>query len=269
MPTTDERLNKLNVGAALLMFDRSLRSVSNTVLYYAIVSGIVGLVLAVANWVGWVFVGIGIALTLQAIYIRRVRNPKVVLSAGITLAVFAVWLIGNFVLAILGYSKGGRGLIAGLFLAYGAWNMLTSYRNYKNLLDLADPAVSDEVRSAVNSLQQGKAEDSADIVEWKMRGMSKSGVWRLRRFDDLLLLAHFSDKTFGRGGRAQKVIWARADALRAETEGNKWIGKNLNAKLFLPNENEEVKIEISPAMMERLQKTVVGSGYLSSSFAAH
>src|SRR4051812_27894675 len=62
MPTSNERFQKLSVAAALVMFDKTLRSVSNTIFYYAIIIGLIGGIVAVADWAGWIFVGLGVLL---------------------------------------------------------------------------------------------------------------------------------------------------------------------------------------------------------------
>lgn len=265
MPTTDEQLSKLQMAAAIMMFDRSLRGVASTITLYGIIFTGIGVIITFATAWGLISVAFGVALFVEAYYIAKVRSPRVVLLAGFTLGAFAVWLIGSFIMAWIAHDPSrGKGIIAGFFLSYGTWNMFGSYRNYKALLENSNSETNAEVRSILENLRKNKkADEVPELVEFKIRGFSQTGFWRMMPKDDLFLLANFGDKTFGRAGQLERAVWIRKNDLRLETEGGKWIGKNLNAKLILPA--EELKIEVSPSMLERLQKTL-GTGYVSSTF---
>ncbi len=69
----------------------------------------------------------------------------------------------------------GKGVIAGVFLAIGAWNILRSYSVYKALLETSDPAVNLYVRDAIEQVRTATLSEHPHIVEFKKRGLGEKG----------------------------------------------------------------------------------------------
>jgi hypothetical protein len=256
----DRKIEKLQAATALVAFEDTLRSAANTVGYYGGVFALFGVIftarLGLAS--GWAALAIGAALLGESFYIRRARSPRALWVSGLSLAVFAAWLIGSFFVGLAKNNPSlGREVIAGAFLAIGAWNILRSYSTYKALLEASDPVVNQYVRDEIEQMRTALPSEHAQIVEFKKRGVGEKGSWRLQPEGDLLLICQFADKTFGLGGRPQQAAYISRHDVQIQREGDRWLGKNVNATLSVGG--AENKVQLKPEMMVRLESLLTGT----------
>ncbi len=256
----DIKIEKLQAAATLVAFENTLRSAANTVAYYGAVFALFGIIFTVRLGLAssWGALAIGAALLGESFYIRRARSPRALWVSGMSFAVFAAWFIGSFVVGLAKNDPSlGRGVIAGAFLAIGAWNILRSYSAYKALLETSDPVVNHYVRDAIEKMRTATPSAHAQIVEFKKRGMGEKGTWRLQTDGDLLLICQFADKTFGLGGRPQRAVYISRQDVQIEREGDRWLGKNVNATLSVGG--AENKVQLKPEMLVRLESLLAGT----------
>jgi hypothetical protein len=256
----DRKIEKLQAATTLVAFDNTLRSAANTVAYFGALFALFGVIFIVrfglaSNWGG---LAIGAALLGESFYIRRTRSPRALWVSGMSFAVFAAWFLGSF---FVGMTKNnpalGKGVIAGVFLAIGAWNILRSYSAYKALLETSDPAVNHYVSEALEQMRTATPSEHPQIVEFKKRGIGEKGTWRLQPDGDLLLICQFADKTFGLGGRPRQAVYISRQALQIQREGDRWLGKNINATLSIGG--AENKVQLKPEMLVRLESLLTGT----------
>jgi hypothetical protein len=264
----NKNIEKLQAATALVAFDNTLRGAANTVAYYGAIFLLLGIVFTLRFGVtsGWTGLAIGAAILGESFYIRRSRSQRALWTSGISFAIFAVWLLGS---AAYGFAKNdpslGKAAIAGAFLGLGAWNILRSYSTYKRLLETSDPAVNNYVRDCLEQMRTAKLPDSDQIVEFKKRGVSEKGVWRLQPADDYLLVCHFGEKTFGFGGRPQEAAYVSRREVHIQDEGARWIGKDVNATLSISG--AETKIQLKPEMLARFESVLACAPRATSSVA--
>jgi hypothetical protein len=256
----DSKIEKLQAATALVAFDNTLRSAANTVAYYGVVFALFGVIFTVRFGLGssWGALAIGTALLGESFYIRRTRTPRALWVSGVSFAIFAAWSLVSF---FIGMTKNnpalGKGVIAGVFLAIGAWNILRSYSAYKALLETSDPAVNQYVRDALEQMRAAVPSEHVQIVEFKKRGVGEKGMWRLQPDGDLLLICQFADKTFGLGGRPQQAVYISRQDVQIQREGDRWLGKNMNATLSIGG--AENKVQLKPEMLVRLESLLTGT----------
>jgi hypothetical protein len=99
--------------------------------------------------------------------------------------------------------------------------------------------------------------EHAQIIEFKKRGIGEKGTWRLQPYGDLLLICQFADKTFGFGGRPQQAVYISRLDVQIQREGDRWLGKNINATLSVGG--AENKVQLKPEMLERLESLLTGT----------
>jgi hypothetical protein len=256
----DKNIEKLQAATALVAFDNTLRSAANTVAYFGVVFAVFGIIFMVrfglaSSWGG---LAISAALLGESFYIRRTRSPRALWVSGMSFAVFAAWLLGSFVVGLArNDSSLGKGVIAGAFLAIGAWNILRPYSAYKALLQTADPVVNQYVRNALEQMRTAAPSEHAQIVEFKKRGMGETGTWRLQPDGDLLLICQFADKTFGIGGKPRQAAYISRHEIQIQREGDRWLRKNVNANLFIGGAAN--KVQLKPEMLVRLESLLTGA----------
>jgi len=267
----DKRIEKLQAATALVVFDNTLRGAANTVAYYGAIFAVFGILFLVlaglrVAW-SWGVLGIGAVLIGESFYIRRTRSARTLWISGMSFAVFAAWLLGSFAIGLAKHNPSvGRGVIAGVFLAIGAWNILRSYSAYKALLETSDPAVNQHVRDALEQMRSASLSEHSEIVEFKKRGMGEKGTWRLQSDGDLLLICQFAERTFGMGGRPQQAAYIPRRNVQVQLEGNRWLGKDVNANLSI--DGAGVKIQLKAEMLARLEALLTGASSANvSSFA--
>lgn len=256
----DTNIEKLQTATALVAFDNTLRSVANTVVYYGAITAVIGIIFTIRDGVisSWLALALGAALLLESFYIRRTRSPRALWASGMTFAVFAAWFLGSFAVGLAkNDSSLGKGVIAGVLLAIGGWNILRSYSAYKRLLEIADPAVNQYVRDTLEQMRMSTISQNLQIVEFKKRGVGEKGTWRLQRDGDLLLICRFADKTFGMGGRPQEAVYVSRHDVQVQLEGERWLGKDVNANLSVGGVNN--KIQLKPEMLARLESILTGT----------
>jgi hypothetical protein len=256
----DRNIDKLQAATTLVAFENTLRSAANTVMYYGVIFTLFGLIFTVRLGLAssWGALVIGAALLGESFYIRRARSPRALWVSGMSFAVFAAWFLGSFAVGLTKHDPSlGKGVIAGVFLAIGAWNILRSYSAYKALLETSDPAVNQYVRDALEQMRTATASEHAQIVEFKKRGIGEKGTWRLQPDGDHLLICHFADKTFGLGGRPQQAVYISRQDIQIQHEGDRWLGKNVNAILSVAG--VENKVQLKPEMLVRLESLMTGS----------
>ncbi|HEX4426868.1 MAG TPA: hypothetical protein VH079_15825 [Terriglobales bacterium] len=256
----DRKIEKLQAATTLVAFENTLRNAANTVAYYGGSFALVGVIFTVRFGLAssWSALAIGAALLGESFYIRRTRSPRALWISGMSFAVFAAWFVGSF---FVGLAKSdpslGREIIAGVFLAIGAWNILRSYSAYKALLETSDPVVNQDVREDLEKMRTATTVEHAQLVEFKKRGVGEKGLWRLKPEGDLLLICQFADKTFGFGGRPQQAVYISRHDVRIQREGDRWLGKNVNTTLFVGG--AESKVQLNPEMMVRLESLLTGT----------
>jgi hypothetical protein len=256
----DRKIEKLQAATTLVAFENTLRSAANTVGYYGGFFALFGVIFTVRFGLAsnWGALAIGAALLGESFYIRRTRSPRALWVSGMSFAVFAVWFIGSFVVGLAKNDPSlARGVIAGAFLAIGAWNILRSYSAYKALLETSDPVVNQYVRDALEQMRTATPSEHAQIVEFKKRGVGEKGSWRLQPEGDLLLICQFTDKTFGLGGRPQQAVYISRHDVQIQREGDRWLGKNVNATLSVGG--AENKVRLKPEMLVRLESLLTGT----------
>jgi len=255
----DRKIEKLQAATTLVAFENTLRSAANTVAYYGVVFALFGIIFTVRFGLpsSWSALAIGAALLGESFYIRRTRSPRALWVSGMSFAAFAAWFLGSFVVGLTKHDPSlGKGVIAGAFLAIGAWNILRSYSVYKALLETSDPVVNKYVRDALEQMRKKAPSEHAQIVEFKKRGVGEKGTWRLQPDGDLFLICQFADKTFGLGGRPQQAVYISRQDVRIQREGDRWLGKNVNATLSVGG--AENKVQLKPEMLVRLESLLTG-----------
>lgn len=255
----DKNIEKLRAATGLVAFENTLRSAANTVVYYGLIFAVFGVIFLVRFGVAssWGALAIGAALLGESFYIRRTRSARALWLSGISFAVFAARFLGSFAVGLAKNDPSlGKGVIAGAFLAIGAWNILRSYSSYRALLETSDPAVNQYVRDALEQMRTATLSEHAQIVEFKKRGMGEKGTWRLQSDGGLVLICQFADKTFGIGGRPQQAVYISRHDVQIQREGNRWLGKDVNANLSIGG--TENKIQLKPEMLARLESLLTG-----------
>lgn len=256
----DKNIEKLQAATALVAFDNTLRSAANTVAYFGLVFAVFGLVFTIRFGLasGGGALAIAAALVGESFYIRRTRSPRALWISGMSFALFAAWFLGSFIIGLArNDSSLGKGVIAGGFLAIGAWNILRSYSSYKASLEAADPVMKEYVRNALEQMRTALPSEHAQIVEFKKRGMGEKGTWRLQPDGDLLLICQFADKTFGMGGRPRQAAYISRHDVQIKRDGDRWLGKAVNANLCI--RGTENKIQLKPEMLARLESLLTGA----------
>jgi hypothetical protein len=256
----DKNIEKLQAATALIAFGNTLRSAANTVTYFGVIFAVLGVIFSVRFGLAssWGALTIGTALICESFYIRRTRSARALWVSGISFAIFAAWLLGSFAVAMAKNDpSSGKGVIAGVFLAIGAWTILRSYSAYKTLLETSDPAVNQYVRDTLEQMRTASLSEHSQIVEFKKRGIGEKGTWRLQSDGDLFLICQFADKTFGIGGRPQQAVYISRHDVQIQREGNRWVGKNVNANLSIGG--AENKIQLKPEMLARLESLLTGA----------
>ena len=255
----DRKIEKLQAATSLVAFDNTLRSAANTVAYFGVLFALFGVIFTVRFGLAssWGALAIGAALLGESFYIRRTRSPRALWVSGMSFAVFAAWFLGSFAVGLTKNDPSlGKGVIAGIFLAIGAWNILRSYSAYKALLESSDPVVNQYVRDTLEQMRTATPSEHSQIVEFKKRGVGEKGAWRLQTDGDLLLVCQFADRTFGIGGRPQQAVYVSRHDVQIQREGDRWLGKNVNATLSVGG--AENKVQLKPEMLVRLESLLTG-----------
>jgi hypothetical protein len=256
----DRKIEKLQAATNLVAFENTLRGASNTVAYYGAFFVLFGVIFTVRFGVAssWGVLAIGVALLGESLYIRYTRSPRALWISGMSFAIFAALFIGSFAVG-LARKDGtlGKGIIAGVFLAIGAWNILRSYAAYKALLETSDPIVNQYVRETLEQMRTASPSEHVQIIEFKKRGIGQKGTWRLQPDGDLLLICQFADKTFGFGGRPQQAVYISRQDIQIQREGDRWLGKNVNATFSVGG--AENKVQLKPDMLARLESLLTGT----------
>ena len=258
--TVDRKIEKLYAATSLVAFENTLRSASNTVAYYGAFFLLFGVIFTVRFGIAssWSALAIGVALLGESFYIRRTRSPRALWVSGISFAIFAAWFFGSLVVGLAKKDPTvGKGIIAGVFLAIGAWNILRSYSTYKALLETSDPTVNHYVRETLERMRTASTSEHAQIIEFKKRGIGEKGTWRLQPDGDLLLICQFADKAFGFGGRPQQAAYILRRDVQIHHEGDRWLGRNINATLSIGG--AENKVQLKPEMLARLESLLTGT----------
>lgn len=256
----NKTVEKLQAAAALVAFENTLRSGANTVAYFGGLFALFGVIFTVrfGPASGWGALAIGAALLGESFYIRRARSPRALWVSGMSFAILAAWLLGSFAVGMAKQDPSvGKEVIAGVFLAIGAWKILSSYAAYKALLEASDPEVNHYVRDVLEQMRTATPSEHAQLVEFKRRGIGEKGTWRLQPDSDLLLICQFADKTFGFGGRPQQAVYVARQDVQIRHEGDRWLGKNVNATLFVSA--AENKVQLKPEMLQRLEGLLTGT----------
>jgi len=254
----NQNIEKLQAATALVAFQNTLRSAANTVAYYGVLFAVFGMIFSVRGLgSNWGPMAVGAALIGESFYIRRTRSARALWVAGMSFAAFAVWFLGNFVVGIAKNNPSlAKGVVAGAFLAIGAWNLFRSYSAYQILLKVSDPAANQYVRDALEQMRRATLSEHRQIVEFKKRGVGEKGTWRLQADGDLLLVCQFAEKIFGIGGRPQQAVYMSRHDVQIQHEGSRWLGKNVNANLSISG--TENKIQLKPEMLARLEAVLTG-----------
>ena len=256
----DRKIEKLQAATTLVAFENTLRGASNTVAYYGAFFILFGVIFTVRFGLAssWGALAIGVALLGESFYIRGTRSPRALWVSGMSFAIFAAWFLASFVVGLARKDPTlDKGIIAGAFLAIGAWNILRSYSAYKALLETSDPVVNHYVRETLEQMRTASTSEHGQIIEFKKRGIGEKGTWRLQPDGDLLLICQFADKTLGFGGRPQQAVYILRQDVQIQREGDRWLGKNINATLSF--RGAENKVQLKPEMLARLESLLTGT----------
>jgi len=111
--------------------------------------------------------------------------------------------------------------------------------------------VNQYVRDTLEQMRTATPSEHSQIVEFKKRGVGEKGTWRLQTDGDLLLVCQFADRTFGIGGGPQQAVYVSRHDVQIQREGDRWLGKNVNATLSVGG--AENKVQLKPEMLVRLE----------------
>jgi hypothetical protein len=250
MATSEERLEQMNVAMVLCAMQREVRSRAKGTMGWGVFCLVIGAVqLAAQNWLGvGVNAGFGALLMGAGLYELRSSDPKVMKVSSATPGLVAAWNLGIFTLGMALHSAHPGGApLAGVFQAVGAYNLWKQYAVYAELYRKADAATVVEMKQRLEEMKAAK-----DAIEFRVRATLKDEqFWRVRFVDDLALMTRITGQVFGMGGNIAEAAWVRRSDLRVETQGEKWMGKELKATLHVGAGKME-KVEILPEILERL-----------------
>jgi hypothetical protein len=237
MSADPERIRRLGMAAAFCMFDRKLRSSGNGSIIWGLLSLAIGgfAVAAHNNW-GIVSVILGLALIVEGVYERSVRDPKVIIVSAATLGTLALWHFALIGLAAMGKAElalGGRTLFWAIAQAGGAFATWKTYSTYKELRDGTDPLVVEQVRGNIEELNKAKPDQSLDVVEFDVNAGFVQGTkrFRLKPIEDLYMVADYKVQ-LGRM-HLQEVTFIPRNEVTLSPEGSKWMSKKIRASVQL------------------------------------
>jgi hypothetical protein len=254
MATTDERLEKLNVAATLLMFERGQQSSAKSSLWWGVICLGIGLVIWRMGGVlgAAINIGLGVLLIATGVYQMKVRAPRAVQVSAVMLGLLALWNLGSLTLFLIykgGYG-GGHGLFAGLAQAFGAFSTWQAHAVYRHLQEQADPSYVIEVQPYLEALE---VPASPDMLEFKRTPhLENEQIWRVRFIDDLALLGRRDPANVTKKLKLQEVVWVRRSDLRVEQTGETWIGHDVKAVVHLGPMVLIDKVVMNPGVFERL-----------------
>jgi hypothetical protein len=255
-PALDERIERLNIAAALHGFDRALVRSGKGSVGWGILSGAVGMFSIMSGRFGWVNLGLGLLLIGAGLYEMYCREPKVIIVCASTLGFLALWNLASFALGLFLHSRHLASPVVGILLGIGAWNAYRSYALYAALLAKSDPGATAELASL---LEQTKAADSRldpDVVEFERKDATDPlEIWKLKRFDGLFL-ATSRKEILGRRKPTGVCLIARRQELTIEILGELRFGQKQKATLRFAG-SELRNVRILPEMAQKLQ-TLIG-----------
>jgi hypothetical protein len=237
MSSDPERIKRLAMAGAFCMFDKKLRASGNGSIIWGVLSLAIGgfAVAAHNNW-GAVSVILGLALVVEGMYERSVRDPKVIIVSAATLAALALWHFALIGLAAMGKGElalGGRTLYWAIAQAAGAYATWKTYSAYKDLRDGTDPLVVEQVRGNIEELNKARPDESLDLIEFDINAGFVQGTkrFRLKPMDDLYLVADYKVQL----GRMylQEVSFVPRSEVTLTPEGGKWMSKKIRASVQL------------------------------------
>ena len=134
---------------------------------------------------------------------------------------------------------------------------LVLQRAHHLLVPRAREAAAHAEVEELERMRTASISEHAQIIEFKKRGIGEKGTWRLQPDGDLLLICQFADKTFGFGGRPQQAVYILRRDVQIHHEGDRWLGKNINATLSVGG--AENKVQLKPEMLARLESLLTGT----------
>src|SRR4051812_32796829 len=98
----DKNIEKLQVAIALVAFENTLRSAANTVAYFGALFAVFGIIFLfqVGFASSWGALAIAAVLIGESLYIRCTRSARALWVSGMSFALFAAWLLGNFAIGM-------------------------------------------------------------------------------------------------------------------------------------------------------------------------
>lgn len=250
-----ERFKQLQVAAAFCLFDKKLSSSGKSSIIWGALNLLIGAIaLAAMSLWGIVSIVLGLALVIEGIYERKVRDPKVILISAGTLAGLALWhcvLIGLAATGKLDLALGGRTLYWAIAQAVGAYATWKTYSTYKSLRAESDPLTVEQVRGYIEELKGAKPNQSVHLIEFDANAGFIKGTqrYRLMPIEDLFMAVRYKVQL----GRLylEEVAFVPRNEVLLTTEGEKWMSRKMKGTVQLGPATIK-KVTISPEMAMRL-----------------
>jgi uncharacterized protein YjeT (DUF2065 family) len=250
-----ERINRLQLAGDFCMFDNKLRSSGNGSIAWGVINTLIGGSLLASGHI-WAAVSLifGLALVVEGIYERRVRDPKVIIVSAATLASLALLHFTFLILAALGKEGigfGGRTLYWAIAEAAGAFATWKTYATYKMLRAESDPLIVEQLKGYIAELRKTKPGQSLDLIEFDRNAgfLKPTERYRLKPMEDLYLVGRYQMQF--RSMKLEAVGFVRRNEVTLSAEGEKWMSKKIKATIQLGAQKLE-KIMITPDMAARI-----------------
>ena len=244
------RLDRLNIAAALLDFDQSLKRSAWGSLGWGIFSLAAGIWLVLNNRFGWINVAFGLLLMLEGLYEMRVREPKVIQVAAATLGILALWNLSALLLAIAGFRVAGAHPLVAFGQLLGAWMTYKSYADYAALLAESDPGMNEELKMLIHQLKNADPANDPDVVEFISSRFSDSEIrWRVRSMPGSLFFMG-NEMFFGRRRSKATCLFVPPADVKIEITGEKTFGNK--QKAVVTAAGLRLKAIFTPEMAQKL-----------------
>ena len=234
-------------------FDRQLNSGGKGSIGWGVFTLAIGLFITGRGGWGWINIGFGLLLIATGIYEMKVREPKVIRVSAAVLGLLAVWNIGIVLLSFYFHTPAiGHGLWFGIMQALGAAATWKQYDVYVKLRETADPLAVSQVQQYLNEIRSG----AESVVQFKAKPLlGAEQRWSVRFIDDLAFMVHANPGIFGTKGSIKEALWIPKNQLRVQNEGDRWIGSDAKATVFIAQAKIEKAI-FARDMLQRMETQV-------------
>ena len=265
-----QRLERMNLSLAVCLFDSSLKSSGKSGIIWGAINLLIGGVqISSGNGYGYVVCGLGLFLVVTGMYEMKVREAWVVKLSAITLGILAIWNVGGVALAMFSDIRlvlGGKALIWGIFQAIGAYNTWQTYAVYKTLLEHSDAMTLEEVKRILKEAEKIKPKENSEIIVFQVSPtLGDKHIWRLVPVEDVLLSLQYKKEL---RESLESAAFLEPDQIKIDTQGEKFLSKNLKAKLTIAETVIE-DVTIEPEMLARMEKIVGHSANITDAPSSH